>query len=88
MINTAKDLMKIQTYINIGRDVDYRKTIKIEKQALLEKLQLSRTTIITNMKTFETNLIQKSIQYFIIKITPYKISLQKSLIKINALTLS
>lgn len=38
------------------------------------------------MKTFESTLLQKSVQYFIIKITPYKIKLQKSLIKINALT--
>jgi len=88
IVDTAKDLMKIQTYINKGRDVDYRKTIKTEKKALLDKLQLSRTTIITNIKTFESTLIQKSVQYFIIRITPYKIWLQKSLVKIQALTLS
>ena len=88
IIETAKDLMKIQEYINKGRDVDYRKTIKTEKKALLDKLQLSRTSIITNIKTFESTLIQKSVQYFIIRITPYKIWLQKSLVKIQALTLS
>jgi len=88
IIETAKDLMKIQTYINRGRDLEYRKTIKTEKQALLDKLQLSRITIVTNMKTFESNLIQKSVQYFIIRITPYKVSLQKSLVKIQAITLS
>lgn len=86
MINTAKDLMKVQTYINNGRDVEYRKTVKLEKQALLEKLQLSKTTIITNMQTFETNLVKKSVQYFILTITPYKIRLQKSLMKIAALS--
>lgn len=80
--------MKIQTYINRGRDLEYRKTIKTEKQALLDKLQLSKITIVTNMKTFESNLIQKSVQYFIIRITPYKVSLQKSLVKIQAITLS
>ena len=86
IISTAKDLMKIQSYIIKGRDVEYRTTVKTEKKALLDTLQLSRKTIITNMKTFETNLIKKSIQYFVIKVTPYKISLQKSLIKIQALS--
>jgi len=78
--------MKIQTYINKGRDLDYWKALKIQKKALLDTLQLSRTTILTNMKTFESNLLQKSVQYFIIKINPYKIKLQKSLIKIQALS--
>lgn len=88
MINTAKDLNKVQTYINRGRDVEYRETVKTQKQSLLDTLQLSRLTIITNMKTFETNLIQKSVQYFIIKITPYKIRLQKSLAKIDTIVAS
>lgn len=86
IIATAKDLMNIQTYINRGRDLDYRKTIKLQKKSLLDILQLSRTTILTNMKTFESTLIQKSIQYFIIKITPYTVKLQKSLVTIQALT--
>ena len=86
MIETAKDLMKIQTYINRGRDIEYRKIIKIEKQALIKKLQASKSTILINMKTFETSLLQKSVQYFVIKITPYKIRLQKSLVKIQALS--
>jgi len=88
IISTAKDLMKIQTYINRGRDLDYRKQLKIDKKNLLDILQLSRKNIITNIETFQSNLIQKSVQYFIIKITPYKIRLQRSLIKITALTLS
>ena len=88
IISTAKDLMKIQTYLNKGRDLEYRKTIKIEKKALLDKLQLSRITVVANMKTFQDTLLQKSVQYFIIKITPYKISLQKSLVKIDILTSS
>lgn len=86
IIAAAKDLIKIQSYIDNGRDIEYRKTIKPQKTALLDKLQTSRITIRTNMKTFESTLIQKSIQYFIIKITPYKISLQKSLVKIDALS--
>ena len=86
IIQTAKDLMKIQIYINRGRDLEYRKTVKIEKKALLDKLQLSRITIVDNMKTFEFNLLQKSVGYFVIKITPYKIKLQQSLIKIASLS--
>jgi len=86
IIKTAKDLMKIQTYLNEWRDVAYRKTVRIEKRTLLNMLQRSRITIITNMKTFEGSLLQKSMQYFIIKITPYKISLQKSLVKIQELS--
>jgi hypothetical protein len=78
--------MKVQSYITNGRDLEYRQKIKIEKKALLDKLQLSRLTIIANMKTFQGNLLQKSIQYFIIKVTPYRISLQKSLVKIQALS--
>lgn len=84
IIETAKDLMKVQTYLNRWRDIDYRKTVKIEKKTLLDKLLLSRSTVLTNIKTFEANLLQKSIQYFIIKATPYKISIQKSLVKIRS----
>ena len=86
IIDTAKDLIKIQTYINKGRDVEYRKTIKTQKQSLITTLQLSKTTILTNMKIFEKTLLQKSVQYFIIKITPYKIKLQKSLVKIQSMS--
>ena len=88
MVETAKDLMKVQTYLNRGRDVEYRKTIKTQKQDLIKKLQTSKATIVTNMKTFESSLLQKSVQYFIIRVTPYKINLQKSLVKIQILTLS
>lgn len=86
MIETAKDLMKIQTYINRGRDVEYRKTIRTQKQDLIKKLQASKATIVTNIQTFQTTLLQKSVKYFILKITPYKIRIQKSLVKIDALS--
>lgn len=88
IIKTAKDLMKVQTYINNGRDVQYREAIKVEKQSLINTLLLSKKTILTNMNTFQTSLLQKSVQYFIIKNTPYKIGLQKSLAKIDILTAS
>lgn len=88
IIKTARDLMKVQIYINNGRDVSYRETIKTEKQSLIDTLLLSKKAIVTNMNTFQTSLLQKSVQYFIIKNTPYKISLQKSLAKIDILTAS
>ena len=88
IVSTAKDLMKIQTYITRGRDLEYRRTLKVDKETLLDFLQIARKNIVTNMETFESNLLQKSVQYFIIQITPYKIRLQKSLVKIGVLTLS
>ncbi len=88
MVDTAKDLMKIQTYIYRGNDLDFWKSIRTQKQDLIKKLQASKATILTNIDTFQSNLLQKSIQYFIIKITPYELGLQKSLVKIQALTLS
>lgn len=86
IIDTAKDLVKIQTYINRGRDVGYRKTIKTQKQALFTTLMASKDTITLNMATFETNLLKKSVKYFILRVTPYKITLQKSLVKLRAYT--
>lgn len=86
IINTAKDLIKIQTYINKWRDVDYRKPMKIQKQALFTTLMASKNTITVNMQTFETNLLKKSVKYFILRVTPYKVSLQKSLVKIRKFT--
>lgn len=85
-LETAKDLIKIQTYINGGRDKEYRTILKLQKQDLIKKLQASKSTIVTNMQTFESTLFQKSVRYFIINITPYKIRLQKSLVKIDALS--
>lgn len=86
ILANAKDLMKIQSYVDNWRDVEYWKTIHSQKKTLLDMLLTVRGTIRTNMKTFESTLIQKSVQYFIIKITPYKISLQKSLVKIDLLS--
>ncbi len=85
IIQTAKDLMTIQTYLNRRRDVDYWLSIKKDKLATIDTLQIVRKSISENMKTFETNLTKKSIQWFILTITPYKIRLQKSLVTIAAL---
>jgi hypothetical protein len=38
------------------------------------------------MKAFESNLLKKSIGYFVIKATPYRIQLVQWLAKLNALT--
>jgi len=85
-MSTAKDLMTIQTYINRWRDVEYRITLKKEKLLTLERLQSARKNIIENMKTFENNLVIKSVQYFVLSITPYKINLQRSLVKIDSMS--
>lgn len=60
--------------------------MKIQKQALFTTLMASKNTITVNMQTFETNLLKKSVKYFILRVTPYKVSLQKSLVKIRKFT--
>jgi len=86
ILQTAKDLMTVQTYINRWRDRDYWLRVKREKITSLERYQFVRKNIIENMKTFEDNLVLKSIRYFVIAITPYKINLQRSLVKIDAMS--
>jgi len=86
IMQAAKDLMTIQTYINRWRDVDHWTRVKRDKLDTLDRLQLVRKNIIDNMKTFEHNLVVKSIHYFILSITPYKINMQRSLVKIDAMT--
>jgi hypothetical protein len=88
ILQTAKDLMTVQTYVNRWRDREYRVLVKKEKIASLEKYQSVRKNIIENMKTFETNLVIKSIHYFVLAITPYKVNIQRSLVKIDAMTWS
>ncbi len=88
IIQTAKDLMTIQIYLNRHKDIEYRSTVKKDKLATLDKLQAARKGIIDNMNAFESNLVKKSVQWFVLTITPYKINLQKSLLTINTLTLS
>lgn len=86
ILQTAKDLMNIQIYINSWRDRDYRITIKQEKLLMIEKYQLARKNIIESVGTFQNNLVQKAVYYFVLSITPYKINLQKSLVKIDAMS--
>jgi len=86
ILQTAKDLMTIQLYINSWRDRDYWITIKQEKLLMIEKYQLARKNIIESVGTFQNNLVQKSVYYFILSITPYKVNLQRSLVKIEAMS--
>lgn len=86
ILQTAKDLMTVQTYINRWRDRDYWLRVKREKITSIERYQFVRKNIIENMKTFEDNLVLKSIRYFVIAITPYKLNLQRSLVKIDAMS--
>lgn len=86
ILQTAKDLMTVQTYINRWRDKEYWLDIKKNKIITLQKYQSVRKNIIENMQTFEDNLVLKSIRYFILAITPYKINLQRSLVKIEAMS--
>ncbi len=86
ILQNAKDVMTIQTYINRGYDVDYRTNVRYQKLTLLKKYQTTKKQIIENMQTFESNLIKKSIYYFVLSVTPYKVSLQRSLVKLDAMT--
>lgn len=60
--------------------------MKTQKQTLFTTLMVSKNTITLNMQTFETNLLKKSVKYFILRVTPYKVSLQKSLVKLRNFT--
>ncbi len=86
MRQTARDLYVIQWYINVQQDVQYWTAVKEEKLSSIDTLQWLRLDIIAHMKTFESTLLQKSVGYFILKITPYKIKLTQSLLKLSALT--
>lgn len=88
ILQSAKDIMTVQTYINRWRDKEYWLGIKKDKTIILEKYQFVRKNIIENMQTFEDNLVLQSIRYFVLAITPYKINLQRSLIKIEAISWS
>lgn len=78
--------MTVQTYINRGLDADYRAEVRHQKLALLEKYQTTRKQILESMEIFESNLIKKAVYYFVLSVTPYKVSLQRSLVKIDAMT--
>lgn len=78
MRTTAKSLVTIQWYIAHRQDVEYWQKIKQQKLTEIDKLQAIRLNIITSMKTFESNLLQKTIEYFMQRVTSYKNKLQKS----------
>ncbi len=86
MRQTARELYTIQWYINKGQDVDYWSQVKKDKLASIDTLQSLRLDIIASMKSFELALLKKSVDYFVLKTTPYKLQLTKSLSKLLALT--
>lgn len=51
----------------------------------IDTLQALRLNIIESMKTFELTLLKKSVDYFTLKTTPYKLQLTKSLAQLAAL---
>ncbi len=85
ILQTVGDLDKIQYYVDKRRNISYWLEIRNQKIEYQQKLQNAKAQIMESMKTFESNLIKKYVQYFVIRITPYKISLQKSLVKIDNL---
>ncbi len=66
--------------------MEYWIAIKIEQLSMLDRLHTVRQNIIDSMQSFEHNLVEKSIHYFIISITSYKVGLQKSLMSIYSMT--
>lgn len=86
MRKNARDLYTLQWYITNGQDVDYRQQVKKEKLTEIDKLQVIRLNIIASMKSFESNLLKKSLEFFLPKIAPYKNQLKQSLFKLSSLT--
>ncbi|MEI7562891.1 MAG: hypothetical protein WCJ39_04220 [bacterium] len=86
MKSTAKNLIVIQGYIVSRQDLSYRQKIKQQKLAEIDKLQAIRLNIITNMKTFESNLLQKTIEYFLLRSAPYKAQIQKNYTALTSYT--
>ena len=86
MRKNARDLYTLQWYITHGQDVDYRQQVKKDKLAEIDKLQAIRLNIIASMKTFESNLLKKALQFFLLKIAPYRTQLKQWLAKFSALT--
>lgn len=85
MRKTARELYTIQWYINKRQDVEYWAEVKKEKLASIDTLQWLRLNIIASMKSFESTLLKKSVDYFTLKTAPYKLQLTRSLIKLSAL---
>ena len=86
MRQTAREVYTIQWYINKKQDVTYRLEIKKEKLASINTLQGLRLDIMANMKSFEFALLKKTVDYFIVKVTPYRSQLVKSLANLSVYT--
>lgn len=86
MKNTAKELYTIQEYIFKRQDVSYRNEVKKTKLEKLNKLKAMRLNILANIQTFQNNLLEKSLKYFLMQISPYKVKLEKTLSKLILIT--
>jgi hypothetical protein len=86
MKNTAKELYTIQEYIFKRQDVSYRNEVKKTKLEKLNKLKAMRLNILANIQTFQNNLLEKSLKYFLMQINPYKVKLEKTLSKLILIT--
>lgn len=86
MRQTAQDLYTIQWYINKKQDVEYWVQVKKDKLASIDTLQSLRLNILASMKSFESALLKKLVDYFTLKNTPYLLQLTKSLSKLSLLT--
>jgi len=79
LIEAIHDLQTIDAYIARWRDVRYWMQIKSDKLVMIDKLQITRKNILNNVSVFENNLVLQSVHYFIISITPYRVSLYQQL---------
>ena len=82
----TRNLMVIQGYIVNGQDVTYWQMIKQQKLSEIDKLQAIRLGIITSMKAFESNLLQKTVQYFLQNIAGYTTKLQNAYTALTSYT--
>lgn len=79
LVEAAYDLQTIDQYLSRWRDVAYWTTIRNDKLIMIDKLHVTRKNIIQNISVFENNLVVQSVYYFIISITPYRLSLYHTL---------
>ena len=86
MRQAARDIYTLQWYINAGQDVNYWTQVKKDKLTSIDTLQALRLNILASMKSFELSLLRKSVDYFMLKVAPYRLQLTSSLAKLSLLT--
>jgi hypothetical protein len=85
MKTTYKDIVMMQSYIDKKQDVDYRQPLKDKRADRLKQLQQIRLNILSHMKIFEQNLLNKSKTYFLESIALYERRLTYALKNIEQL---